>query len=53
MPVSTPHTVPNNFTYALVSNCSQSLHLTAAEEMTKKINKNFFKETVSFDPQSV
>ena len=53
VPVSTPHTVPNNFTSALISNGSQGLHLTAVEEMTKKINKYFFLETVSFDPQFV
>jgi hypothetical protein len=37
--VSTPHTVSNSFTSALISHCLQGLHLTASEEMTK-INGN-------------
>jgi nitrous oxidase accessory protein NosD len=47
--VSTPHTVSNNFSSALISHCSQGLHLTASEEMTK-IKGSSFLETGSFDP---
>jgi hypothetical protein len=45
--VITAHTVSNNVTAALLPSCSQYLHLTAAEEMIKKIKENSFLETVS------
>jgi hypothetical protein len=41
----TTHTF-KHFTSALISSCTKGLHVTTAEEMTKKINENSFLKTL-------
>jgi len=37
------------FTSAIISSCTKGLHVTTPQEMSKKIEENFFLETLSFD----
>ena len=54
VPVSMCHTQYTThsfkqFTSALISSCTKGLHVTTAEEMTKKINENSFLKALYFD----